>query len=63
MCKSVRGERRVRLIVDLRQDFKRLRTEKERSLSQLLTGTVKKIDNKVNKLGKTSLKFLQAKRL
>ena len=63
MCKSVREERRVWLIVDLRQDFKRLRTEKERSLSQLLTGTVKKIDNKVNKLGKTSLKFLQAKRL
>ena len=63
MCKSVREERRTWLIVDLRQDFKRLRTEKERSLSQLVAGTVKKIDNKVNKLGKTSLKFLQAKRL
>jgi len=31
-------------IVDQRHDFKRLRTEKERSLSQLVVGTVKKID-------------------
>ena len=63
MCKSVREHRWVWFIVNLRHDFKCSRTEKERSLSQLVAGTVKKIDNKVNKLGKTSLKFLQAKRL
>ena len=35
----------------------RFKTENERSLSQLVTGTIKKIDKIVKRLGKTDLRF------